>query len=118
MPHDIKWFLIFGGYLSKKATPVPAGKFNAGQKVWFWLATVGGAVMFYTGFYLSDITSRPQAELFFLLKIHVILGLFILALFITHLYMSLFAVRGSLKSMISGYKGIEEVKVLHSKMKI
>ncbi len=118
MPHDVKWFLILGGYLSKKATTVPAGKFNAGQKIWFWLATVGGAVMFYTGFYLSDITSRPQSELFSLLKIHIILGLFILALFITHLYMSLFAVKGSLKSMISGFKGKEEVKCLHSKMKI
>ncbi len=118
MPHDIKWFLMFGGYLSKKVIPVPAEKFNAGQKVWFWLATVGGAVMFYTGFYLSDITSRPQGELFFLLKIHVILGLFILALFMTHLYMSLFAIKGSLRSMISGYKGKEEVKILHSQMKV
>ena len=42
MPCDIAWLFILGGYLSKKKKPVPAGKFNAGQKMWFWLATVGG----------------------------------------------------------------------------
>ncbi|PID76392.1 MAG: formate dehydrogenase subunit gamma, partial [Deltaproteobacteria bacterium] len=42
---DIKWILILGGYLSKKKVPVPAKKFNAGQKMWFWCAIPGGLIM-------------------------------------------------------------------------
>ncbi|MFV0439097.1 MAG: cytochrome b/b6 domain-containing protein, partial [Desulfopila sp.] len=41
---DLKWFLVLGGYLSRGKKEVAAGKFNAGQKVWFWVATLGGAV--------------------------------------------------------------------------
>ncbi len=114
-PHDLMWLLKAGGYLSKQTNQVPAGKFNFGQKMWFWLAFAGGVVMFYTGYYLSTM-GVSQAQMAAFLKIHLILGLFILAFFITHLYMSLFAIKGSLKSMIEGYKWEEEVRALHGKM--
>jgi len=38
--YDIDWMLILGGYLSKVKRPIPAGKFNAGQKMWFWVCTM------------------------------------------------------------------------------
>jgi len=38
----------------------------------------------------------------------------LLAMFIVHIYMSVFSIKGSLKSMVYGYKDAEEVKVLHS----
>ena len=49
--------------------------------------------------------------------IHNVLGMVLLSLFLTHLYMSLFAIKGSLHSMISGYKPKEEVDILHSRYK-
>ncbi len=113
--YDIQWIFMFGGYLSKEERPVPAGKFNFGQKIWFWLSTIGGAVMFYTGYFLQRFSAN-QEQLVFYLKIHLILALFIVAFFITHLYMSLFAVKGSLKSMLTGFKSQKEVSFLHSKM--
>ncbi|WP_068671522.1 formate dehydrogenase subunit gamma [Thermosulfurimonas dismutans] len=113
-PYDLKWFLMFGGYLSRKKQPIPAGKFNAGQKMWFWLASVGGGVMLYTGFYLY-LFEAPLKDLRLFVLIHNFLGLAIVALFFTHLYMSLFAVKGAIQSMLSGYKSAEEVSVLHSK---
>ncbi len=113
--YDIKWLFMAGGYLSKDVKEVPAGKFNLGQKMWFWLAFAGGAVMVYTGYYISSLSLAPEILTGYL-KIHLILGLFIVALFITHLYMSLFAIKGSLSSMISGYKWEDEVRVLHSRM--
>ncbi|NPB09944.1 MAG: formate dehydrogenase subunit gamma [Thermodesulfobacteria bacterium] len=112
--YDLSWFLSLGGYLSRKKEPVPAGKFNAGQKLWFWLATVGGVVMFYTGFYLYRFEA-PVATLRTYLIIHNVLALILTAFFITHLYMTLFAVKGALKSMITGRKGLEEIKYLHPK---
>ncbi len=47
--YDIKWMMILGGYLDKVNREVPAHKFNAGQKMWFWVATLGGGVMVFTG---------------------------------------------------------------------
>jgi len=114
--YDIKWMFIIGGYLSKEKKPVPAGKFNAGQKVWFWLATAGGGVMAFTGFYIWGMKGDLDTIRLYVI-IHNVLGMVLLSLFLTHLYMSLFAIKGSLNSMISGYKPKEEVDILHSRYK-
>ena len=114
--YDIKWFFIMGGYLSKKKNPIPAGKFNAGQKMWFWLATIGGGVMAYTGYSLWNFQGSVDT-LRLMAIIHNFLGAALTALFLVHLYMSLFAISGSIRSMISGYKPKEEVDILHSRYK-
>jgi formate dehydrogenase subunit gamma len=118
-PYDILWIFILGGYLSKKKKPVPAGKFNAGQKAWFWLATVGGGVMAYTGYIIWGMGSAgadlDTVRLFTI--IHNVLGMVLISLVLTHIYMSLFAIKGSLQSMITGYKPKEEVDILHSRYK-
>lgn len=114
MPHDISWLFIMGGYLSKEKKPVPAGKFNAGQKMWFWVATVGGGVMAFTGYILFAFKT-PTDTLRLYAIIHNFLGAGLVGFFIIHLYMSLFAIKGAIKSMITGYKPEEEVRILHSK---
>ncbi len=113
---DIKWLFIMGGYLSKKKKPIPAAKFNAGQKMWFWLATLGGFVMAYTGYFLWNFQASVDT-LRVMAIIHNFLGAALTALFLVHLYMSLFAIAGSLGSMISGYKPQEEIDILHSRYK-
>ena len=114
--YDIKWMIIMGGYLSKEQKPVPAGKFNAGQKMWFWLATLGGGIMAVTGYFLyclkGDINTLRLSVI-----IHNFLGAAMVAMFLIHLYMSIAAIKGSLKSMITGYKAETELKILHSKFK-
>lgn len=114
--YDIKWIFILGGYLSKKKKPVPAGKFNAGQKAWFWLATVGGGIMAYTGYIIWGMNGDLDTVRLYTI-VHNVLGMVLISLFLTHLYMSLFAIKGSLHSMISGYKPKEEVDILHSRYK-
>lgn len=114
--YDIKWVFMLGGYLSKEKKPVPAGKFNAGQKSWFWLATAGGGVMAFTGFYIWNMKADLDTIRLYVI-IHNFLGMALVALFLTHLYMSLFAIKGSLNSMISGYKPKDEVDILHSRYK-
>ena len=122
---DIKWMMILGGYLSKVKRPIPAGKFNAGQKMWYWLATLGGMVMILTGatMYFLDfdiemvksISGLSQIDLLRLAAIvHAFMGMAVVALFFTHVYMSVFAIKGAIQSMISGYKEEEEVEILHS----
>jgi formate dehydrogenase subunit gamma len=50
---DMAWITGFGGFLSKKAH-IPAGRFNAGEKLWFWggLTTLG-IIMTITGLILD-----------------------------------------------------------------
>ncbi len=125
---DVKWIFIVGGYLSKKKRKIPAGKFNAGQKMWFWLAMLGGLAMIVTGalMYFQTVDAnqllqwvgikadKDQIEYLRLSAIvHNFLGMAILAFFITHLYLSLVMIKGSLRSMIDGKKGEDELKYLH-----
>ncbi|WP_104690866.1 formate dehydrogenase subunit gamma [Helicobacter heilmannii] len=122
---DFKWLFIMGGYLSKEHKPVPAHKFNAGQKTWFWVATLGGFVMIASGavLYFNTNDLSQIANFFGLYQIsllrlsalvHNFFGLMLVGFFIVHLYMSLFAIKGSLQSMVDGNKELEEVKILHS----
>ncbi|MEP0233357.1 formate dehydrogenase subunit gamma [Roseibium sp.] len=48
---DIKWLLQAGGMFSSKLHP-PARKFNAGQKILFWLVIVGGVSLSISGWAL------------------------------------------------------------------
>lgn len=115
--YDLKWLIVMGGYLSQESKPVPAGKFNAGQKMWFWLATLGGVAMVLSGYLLyshqgSTDTLRIAAI------VHNFLGAAMVAMFITHLYMALVAIKGSLTSMVKGYKSEGELKILHPRFRV
>lgn len=114
--HDIAWMFILGGYLSKKKKPVPAGKFNAGQKMYFWFATVGGGVMAYTGYVIFGFGADLDTVRIYTI-VHNVLGGGLVAFYLTHCYMSVFAIAGSLESMKTGYKPKDEVDILHSRYK-
>ncbi len=114
--HDIKWMFILGGYLSKKKVPVPAAKFNAGQKMYFWFAIFGGGVMAFTGYIIWGMGADVETVRLYAI-IHNVLGMGIVAFYLTHVYMSVFAIAGSLESMKTGYKPQEEVDILHSRYK-
>ena len=111
--HDIKWMFILGGYLSKAKKPVPAAKFNAGQKMYFWFATLGGGIMAYTGYIIWGMGASVDMVRIFAM-VHNVLGVGIVAFYLTHCYMSVFAIAGSLESMKTGYKPKDEVDILHS----
>ncbi|MGP1485708.1 MAG: formate dehydrogenase subunit gamma [Campylobacter sp.] len=122
--YDIRWMLIIGGYLSKKKRPVPAGKFNAGQKAWYWVAIPGGILMILTGaaMYFLDFRAVDVASMFGISQIevlrlsaivHNILGIVCAVFFLVHIYMAAIAIHGAIWSMITGYKEEEEVYVLH-----
>lgn len=122
--YDIKWMLIVGGYLSKKKRAIPAGKFNAGQKAWYWVAIPGGLVMIITGaaMYFLDFQTInvagwfgiPQIKLLRISAIvHNALGVVCAVFFLVHIYMAAIAIKGAIWSMITGYKEEEEVYVLH-----
>lgn len=112
--YDIKWMFIVGGYLSKEKKPVPAGKFNAGQKMYFWFVTFGGIVMAYSGYLIWEMNPATLDQVRIFTMIHNVLGMGIVAFYLTHVYMSVFAIAGSLESIKTGYKPKAEVDILHS----
>ncbi len=111
--YDIVWLSKFGGYLSKSHEPLPAGKFNAGQKIWFWLSTLVSIVMFYTGylmFYFSASTDGLRTAAL----VHNILAVLLLVALLGHLYMVLYIYSGALRSMLRGTKTEKTVQFLYS----
>jgi len=123
---DLRWLKIVGGYLSKEKKPVPAGMFNMGQKIYFWIVTVGGLIMIATSIILYFVDFEviaPVLEYYEISQIdmlriaaltHNLIGIVIIAMFMVHIYMSVFAIEGAYKSMIDGKMHEEEVKILHS----
>ncbi|MGX2981576.1 formate dehydrogenase subunit gamma [Helicobacter sp. 23-1045] len=111
--HDAKWAMIMGGYWDKTDRLIPAHKFNAGQKVWFWVASFGGIVMVATGalmfFQPVDINTLRLTAM-----IHNVVGMAFWGMLITHIYMAVFAIEGALEAMISGNMSEEELSMLHS----
>lgn len=111
--YDIGWLKIMGGYLSNEKREVPAGKFNAGQKMWFWLCTLGGFAMAITGliihYFYGDINTLRLMAI-----IHNILGFGVLAMLITHIYMAVFAIEGAIEAILNGYMAEEELALMHS----
>lgn len=114
--HDLAWMGNLGDYLSKAKKPVPAGKFNAGQKMYFWFTGVGGGVMAFTGYFLWGMGAALDFVRLSAI-IHNVLGIGLVALYLIHVYMSVFAVGGSLESMKTGFKSQAEVDILHRRYK-
>ena len=110
---DIKWMMMLGGYLDKVNREIPAHKFNAGQKMWFWVATLGGGIMVITGgimfFQAAGIETLRLRAL-----VHNFVGFLVIALLITHIYMAVFAIEGAIESILNGKMGEEELSMLHS----
>ena len=110
--YDIKWLLLIGGYLHRKKIHVPAGKFNFGQKMWLIFSTLGSLIMFITGLVITLLP--PDVKLLNIsIYIHNIFGMILVGFFMIHLYMSIFVIKGSIKTMIDGYKSREEAEYMH-----
>lgn len=123
--YDLRWAMIVGGYLSKKKRAIPAGKFNFGQKAWFWICTLGGLIMMLTGasmFFLDSTVPGVSGEVLGMTQIeylrlsaitHNILGALCAVFLLVHVYMAVFCIKGAIHAIINGYKEEEEVYVLH-----
>jgi formate dehydrogenase subunit gamma len=80
----------------------PQGRFNAGQKLYYWAMYYGALLLVISGVMMwipeqIPIWLRPYAIL-----LHECAALITIGAFIIHVYMSVFLVPGSLHAMISG----------------
>ena len=104
---DIKWFLKGGGLFTGEH--VPSGRFNAGEKTWFWGGvTLLGIVVSVTGFVLNFPNFDQTRELMQQANIiHAISAVVFIPLSLGRIYMGTLGVEGAYDSMRTGY--VDEV---------
>jgi formate dehydrogenase subunit gamma len=121
--HDLRWLLRAGGFFSKHDHP-PAKKFNAGQKLVFWLVILGGVSISLSGVALlfpfafhwfsgtfaflnlfglglpTDLTPLQETQLS--LVWHASVSLLMIALIIGHIYIGTLGMEGAFDAMGTG----------------
>lgn len=133
--YDVIWLLKAGGMLSRHSHP-PAKKFNAGQKILFWLVILGGLSIslsgiallfpFHTHFFLDtfEILNRWGASLPTQLTLleemqlaqlwHSIAAVFLTVIIIGHIYIGTLGMEGAFDAMGSGEVDVNWAKEHHS----
>jgi formate dehydrogenase subunit gamma len=99
---DWIWIKTLGGMTSKKH--IPAGYFNAGEKLWFWLGvTLLGMVMSLTGLVLDFVTfGQTRYVLQVASVLHITGAAFYIAAALAHIYMGTVGTPGAYEGMRHG----------------
>jgi formate dehydrogenase subunit gamma len=120
---DLIWLLKGGGMFTKGTHP-PAYKFNAGQKILFWLIVLGGFSVSFSGIcLLMPFTLHPFAATFKFVNLfgahlptsltaleetqlallwHAVMALCLIALILGHIYIGTLGMEGAFRAMTDG----------------
>jgi formate dehydrogenase subunit gamma len=106
--YDLKWFARSWAYITGKEH-VPSGRFNAGEKAWFWFGVLGlSVVVAWSGLILLfpnfDQTRAVMQEAWIW---HAVAALIYIALALGHIYLGTLGVEGAYQAMRTGY--VDEV---------
>ncbi|MFT7534012.1 MAG: formate dehydrogenase subunit gamma, partial [Gammaproteobacteria bacterium] len=97
---DLKWLANGGGMFNRHAS---AGRFNLGEKIWFWVVCCLGLMLSVTGLILvlwSMGWTRPELELAHLT--HATVGVVFIAVSFGHIYLATAGTEGTLRGMTTG----------------
>ena len=122
-PRDLKWLLLAGGLFTKGVHP-SAKKFNAGQKIIFWLVILGGVSISLSGIALMfpfqtamfgktfaflngfgfDLpqTVSPIQEMQYQSLWHAVMALFLICVALAHIYIGSIGMEGAIDAVASG----------------
>ena len=100
---DFVWLSKFGGLLS--GNEIPSGRFNGGEKIWFWLgvvllgviASVSGLIQLFPNWNTTR-ELMVEANL-----IHAVVGLAFIAMSLGHIYIGTIGTEGAYQGMREGY---------------
>jgi formate dehydrogenase subunit gamma len=102
--HDWSWLSRLGGMVGNKGE-VPSGRFNAGEKLWFWMGLVVlGTAVSVTGLILDfpnwnqGRQAMQQANV-----IHAIAAVLFMAASLGHIYLGTIGLHGAYRAMRDGY---------------
>ncbi len=100
---DLPWLARAGGFFNDDPDNPPARKFNAGQKLIFWSAFLGGGAMVVSGvilmfpFMILGLEGTAWTML-----VHALLGVGLIAIFIGHIYIGTVGMQGAFWAMWGG----------------
>ncbi len=109
---DTNWLKNFKRYMGYEEIP-DVGRFNAGQKLYFWAVLLGGLVTLLTGIVMWFLTSFPLWLRYLSYPLHDIVFFLFGVAVIYHIYISLFALGGTLRAMTRGTVTKSWAKVHH-----
>jgi len=112
--YDKEWLSKHGGYFGGKEVEVPAGRLNAGQKIFFWLTTVLSLIMGLTGILLIFKNSLPLTLNCVLSTSHGFFAVIFLAAVIAHAYLGTIANPGTWRVLVDGKVSRPWAKKHHS----
>lgn len=110
---DIDWFKQGGGLIGKGHPK--AGRFNAGQKMVFWITTLGGAAVAVSGYLLifPFWGELGVAEMQLAHIVHSIISVLMIAAMIAHIYIGSVGMEGAFDAMGSGEVDVNWAKEHH-----
>ncbi len=133
--HDLIWLAKGGGLFTKGSHP-PSRKFNAGQKLIFWITILGGASLSLSGWVLLDPFQYAMfAKTFQFLNVfgfslpteltpiqeqqlaqlwHSAISLFMIAVILAHIYIGSIGMEGAFAAMGSGKVDLNWAKEHHN----
>lgn len=101
--YDFIWLAKGGGVLSGEI--VPCGRFNAGEKIWFWGGVIGLGIVSSASGLVLDFPNFDQTRSTMMLAniVHVIAGLWFIIWSFTHIYLGTVGTTGAYEGMRNGY---------------
>ena len=98
---DLQWVLKGGGLFGKHAH---ADRYNAGEKLWFWLASIGGLAVIVSGMVLDfPIFDQTRATMEFYHWVHSVSAVVLIVVAFGHIYMGTAALEATFEVMQTGY---------------
>jgi formate dehydrogenase subunit gamma len=103
LPHwrDLVWLLKGGGMIVRGVHP-PAWKFNAGQKLLFWIVMVSGVLLSWSGVALLLPRDPPPGYEAYRTAPHSIPALVLICSVLVHIYIRTVGIQGAASAMSSG----------------
>jgi formate dehydrogenase subunit gamma len=112
-PRDIVWLVKGGGIIGN--WHAPAGRFNLGQKLIFWVVVLGGLALAVTGYVLMfPFTFADVGGLQLSAVLHGLIGLVMIGVIIAHIYIGTLGMEGAFSAMGSGKVDVNWAKSHHS----
>jgi formate dehydrogenase subunit gamma len=110
---DVEWIKQGGGIIGDRHPP--ARRFNAGQKMVFWVVVLGGLAMAVTGYILMfpfygglSIGAMQWAQI-----LHGVIGVLFVAAILAHIYIGTLGMEGAFEAMGSGEVDLNWAKEHH-----
>ena len=110
---DLKWLAHLGGMFGKGE--IPSGRFNGGEKAWFWGGVVMlGATVSVTGLVLDFPNwNQGREAMQYANVIHVIAAILFISAAFGHIYLGTIGMEGAYRSMHDGYVDEEWAREHH-----